>query len=488
MSSKKDNIWLAGHYILTMLTSLLALKFNLMNFGAELFGVWVLLSSIWGLSNVLDLGFGMALIRAISIGKSKNSDLSVISSTGLVFFLIFGILILAIGFSVSMIYYVGNPSLVNENIKDTAIKTSFILGLFFYVNYISTCFRSLFEGLGGFVLYSKIAMIYSFLTLSAALLSLIFDLDFTGLATFLLIAAIIQLVLLKSLLRFVNPDIKTGLFNFNWKIFKELFSFSINVQGATILGTAIDPVIKYIIGTNLNVSYVSYYDIAKRFSLASSGLFSAAFRTIYPKASKLVPEDYRSFLFDECLQLSKKGVIFAGLIFLLASPVFAAIFVYFYKSPLSYNIFILLALAESINLVGFSYYSMLLGIGEAKFLTIVQLFNLVGATVFVYLGLVLTGSYYGLAGFSVVIILANVLILQHLKKSVFFSSVNFIMQTGGIRLILILTALVALFIFLYNFDIPIIWASFALAVSWFFIFFGNLRELFDTSKSLLKGF
>ena len=90
MSSKKDNIWLAGHYILTMLTSLLALKFNLMNFGAELFGVWVLLSSIWGLSNVLDLGFGMALIRAISRGKSKNSDLNVISSTGLVFFLIFG--------------------------------------------------------------------------------------------------------------------------------------------------------------------------------------------------------------------------------------------------------------------------------------------------------------------------------------------------------------------------------------------------------------
>ena len=487
MSSKKDNIWLAGHYILTMLTSLLALKFNLMNFGAELFGVWVLLSSIWGLSNVLDLGFGMALIRAISRGKSKNSDLNVISSTGLVFFLIFGILILAIGFSVSMIYYVGNPSLVNENIKETAVKTSLILGLFFYVNYISTCFRSLFEGLGGFVLYSKIAIIYSFLTLSAALLSLIFDLDFTGLATFLLIAAIIQLVLLKFLLRLVNPDIRTGLFNFNWKIFKELFSFSINVQGATILGTAIDPVLKYIIGTNLNVSYVSYYDIAKRFSLASSGLFSAAFRTIYPKASKLVPEDYRSFLFDACLQLSKKGVIFAGLIFMLASPVFATIFVYFYKSPLSYNIFILLALAESINLVGFSYYTMLLGIGEAKFLTLIQLVTLTGATLFVYSGIIITNSYYGLGGFVIIIAIANGLILKHLKKIVVFSTVNFLVKAGGWKLLFILMALSTVFYLNHSFGLPIFVVSGVLAISWFFLFFGDIKELISMGKSLIKG-
>ncbi|MBK8663779.1 MAG: hypothetical protein IPN18_19055 [Ignavibacteriales bacterium] len=51
MSEKRNNIWLAAHYIFTMVASLVSLKFNLLNFGSDIFGVWVLISSIWGLSN-----------------------------------------------------------------------------------------------------------------------------------------------------------------------------------------------------------------------------------------------------------------------------------------------------------------------------------------------------------------------------------------------------------------------------------------------------
>lgn len=471
-----------------MLTSLLSLKFNLVNFGAELFGVWVLLASIWGLTNVLDLGFGLALIRAISRGKDKINNLNIISSTGLVFFLTFGILLLGVGISVSLIYYINNPALIRNEIKDIAIKTSLLLGLFFYVNYISTYFRSLYEGLGGFIIYSKIAIIYSLLTLLAAFLSLIFDLDFAGLATLMLVASAIQLVLLKIFLKYVDTDIRTGLFNFNWKIFKELFSFSINVQGATILGTAIDPVIKYIIGTNLNVSYVSYYDIAKRFSLASSGLFTASFRTIYPKASKLTSEEFKTFLFEDCLQLSKKGILFAGLIFLLVSPLFAGIFVYFYKSPYSYSIFLLLALAESINLLGFSYYSMMMGIGEAKFLTIIQFVNFTGATLFVYIGTVLTDSYFGLAGFVLIIAISNVLLLSRLKTIVSFSPNDFFKKAGGWKLLYIQVALIIVFFAEFSFNISILVASGVLVLAWFLIFFKDIKELTSMGKSLVKGF
>ncbi|MBK7866125.1 MAG: hypothetical protein IPJ75_03530 [Ignavibacteriales bacterium] len=123
------------------------------------------------------------------------------------------------------------------------------------------------------------------------------------------------------------------------------------VQGATILGTAVDPVLKYIIGSGLNVSYVGYYDIAKRFSQASSGLFFAAFRTIYPKASRISKEEEKDFLLNESLSLSKKGILYGGLVFMASSPIFAAIFIYFYSSPLSYNIFLLLTLVESVNLL-----------------------------------------------------------------------------------------------------------------------------------------
>jgi len=313
MSEKRDNLWLAAHYILTMIASLVSLKFNLMNFGSDIFGVWVLISSIWGLSNVVDLGFGLALIRAVSKERDNPTVLGKVTSTGFVFFFLFGFVILSIGFLIGNYYYIENPSLINGSIKLSATNTNLLLGIFFYVNYISTFFRSVYEGLGKFIFYSKIAISYSLLTLLAAFFSWLFDLDIAGLAALMLAAATVQLFLLATFSRTSKmlPGFRPS--NFSFDIFKGLFSFSIGVQGATILGTAVDPVLKYIIGSGLNVSFVGYYDIAKRFSQASSGLFFAAFRTIYPKAARIEKEEEKDFLLSEVLSLSKKEFSTAGL-------------------------------------------------------------------------------------------------------------------------------------------------------------------------------
>lgn len=486
MSEKRNNIWLAAHYILTMVASLVSLKFNLMNFGSETFGIWVLISSIWGLSNVVDLGFGLALIRAVSKERDNPITLSKVTSTGFVFFFLFGFVILAIGLLVGNLYYIENPSLINNQIKLTATNTNFLLGIFFYINYISTFFRSVYEGLGKFVFYSKIAMIYSLLTLLAAFFSWLFALDIAGLALLMLSAAAIQLFLLAVFSKSTSALTGFKPSNFNLTIFKELFSFSIGVQGATILGTAVDPVLKYIIGSGLNVSFVGYYDIAKRFSQASSGLFFAAFRTIYPKAARIEKEEEKTFLLNEVLSLSRKGILYGGLVFMAASPLFAAIFIYFYASPLSYNIFLLLTLVESVNLFGYSYYSMLMGTGEAKFLALVQLINLIGVAVFLFIGIKLTDSYMGIAGYSLTIILGNFLMLSWLKRSIDFSRFHYLMHAGGIKLIAQFAIICAAFISLFSFDLDPFITAFGLSAAWLLLFGSNIKNYSEILMNLLK--
>lgn len=486
MSEKRDNLWLAAHYILTMIASLVSLKFNLMNFGSDIFGVWVLISSIWGLSNVVDLGFGLALIRAVSKERDNPTVLGKVTSTGFVFFFLFGFVILSIGFLIGNYYYIENPSLINGSIKLSATNTNLLLGIFFYVNYISTFFRSVYEGLGKFIFYSKIAISYSLLTLLAAFFSWLFALDIAGLAALMLAAATVQLFLLATFSRTSKmlPGFRPS--NFSFDIFKGLFSFSIGVQGATILGTAVDPVLKYIIGSGLNVSFVGYYDIAKRFSQASSGLFFAAFRTIYPKAARIEKEEEKDFLLSEVLSLSKKGILYGGLVFMAASPLFAAIFIYFYSSPLSYNIFLLLTLVESVNLFGYSYYSMLMGTGKAKFLALIQLINLIGVAVFLYFGIKITGSYTGIAGYALTIILGNFFMLSWIKHTVEYSRLRYLLDAGGMKLIAQFGIISAAFIALYSLELNPFFIAFGLSAAWLMLFGSNLKSLIEILSNLLK--
>ncbi len=491
MSERKNNLWLAVHYVITLAGSLLSLKFNLLNFGADLFGVWVLITSIWGLSNVVDLGFGLALIRYISRHSDQNSELNIVCSTGFIFYSLFGFIILALAIAVGKFYYLDNPNLVYPAIYKDTLFAHLILAAFFYVNYISAFFRAVYEGLGYFISYSKVAIIYSLSTLAAAAFSWLMGYNFTGLAIFLLLSAVIQLLILVKRLSALRKELKIRPGYFRYSKFRELFSFSISVQGATILGTATDPVLKYIIGNNLSVSYVSYYDIARRFAVASSGLFFAAFRTIYPKAGKIQSfTELKQFLTDECAPLSGKGVVFGGLVYAVFLPGFYLIFEYFYKSPQSFNLFILMSLTEAVNLFGFSYYLTLMGFGKAKLLALIQLINLAAAAFFVWLAAVLWGSYAGLAGYTISIITGNIIIIVYLVKNTGFSFSEYFSRAFGGKLIAVFFVLAVFFTLSYNNVLSALSVANLSSLIVLILFFREFRQNFDLLKPLiarLKG-
>ncbi|MBK6914004.1 MAG: hypothetical protein IPH11_10220 [Ignavibacteriales bacterium] len=68
--NKRNSLWLALQYLIGLIISLITLKLNLSQYGEQIFGGWILLSSLWGFGKVIDLGYGTALIKYIAEFKN----------------------------------------------------------------------------------------------------------------------------------------------------------------------------------------------------------------------------------------------------------------------------------------------------------------------------------------------------------------------------------------------------------------------------------
>lgn len=88
MKDKKNSFWLALQYVLSIIVAFSIIKINIMNFGEELFGMWLIFLSIWNLGIALDFGFGTSLVKFIADAEHNHEkkDVSVIVSNGLFFF------------------------------------------------------------------------------------------------------------------------------------------------------------------------------------------------------------------------------------------------------------------------------------------------------------------------------------------------------------------------------------------------------------------
>ena len=45
---KKNSVWLAAQYIVTIAGAFVTLKLNIDHFGKEIFGTWLIFASLWG--------------------------------------------------------------------------------------------------------------------------------------------------------------------------------------------------------------------------------------------------------------------------------------------------------------------------------------------------------------------------------------------------------------------------------------------------------
>jgi O-antigen/teichoic acid export membrane protein len=425
----KNSLWLASQYSISLVLSLLGLKLNLMSFGAELFSIWLLIFSIWGVGIALDFGFGISIVKFVAQYKNDHEKTSNIISTGFFLFLALGVLIAAAGCGIAELFYLHNQKIIPEKYVALSRSLCYLSAINFYFMYVSIIFRSVLEGHEAFIQTSKVALLYS-VTLFALIVAIfLLHRPVVFLAAAYIAVSLLQCACYAYMCIRHYPHLKINISFVKAKTFREILSFSLSIQISSFLGALIDPVAKYMIGTFTQNRLIPPFEVARRFSLAISGLFSFSFKNSLPSASSLSgKEEYSRFLQSEGVRLSRFGIWFSGVFFGIASLLFACIFNYFYHFNDSILLFLLLAISESFNNTGYILYVFLLSLGKAWFLAMLQALNVLFIGLFLWCGYVMWDNPMGLLGFFISVVCSNVAMILYIKKNVRFNIGHFFGQ------------------------------------------------------------
>jgi O-antigen/teichoic acid export membrane protein len=471
-SDKKNSFWLSIQYVVLLIGSLITLKLNLVHFGKDFFGIWILLASIWGFSTSLDFGFGTSILKFVAEFSDDHNKVSKILSSSFVAFMAIGLILFVAGNVFSFVIYVNDTKIVHSNNKKMFSVIAVLLGISFFLQYFGSFFRAIIDGTNNFVFTSKISLIQSLLMLVGVIIISIFNLNMLILGVLYITVAIFVLFayLMYFIMKIKKYKISFRLFDF--QEIKNIIKFSLSVQAMSVFNTLIDPIIKYIIGNYFNIASVSSYEIARRFAVAISGLFFNAFKIVLPKASALKNEvEMVTFINNDVVKYSRYGVVYSTVIFGVFSLPIILIMNWIFHSQEALLIFLILALPESINNFGYTIYNFLLGVGKTTLLVLVQLNNLFFVIVCVSTGFIIFHNVLGLIGYFISVFIGNLLMIIYLGKNWNISIKEFLIRCRISKLIYLLFIMCSTICFLYWNLLPY-YISFVLLSTFSLIVFG----------------
>ncbi len=488
-TDKQNSSWLSVQFVITLIFSLLTIKLNLSHFGENTFGIWILLASIWGFGAIIDFGFNTTIVKYVAEFKNEFGKVNRLLSTSFYVFVANGLLILVLGSTVGYFAYFRNTAIISEESHAFYLRIFAILGLSFYLQYLSLFFKAVMEGLNNFILSSKMTILQNTLILAGTIIISITSQSLTFLSILYAVTYLIIISVYYFHFRFkiVSYSISIALFDF--KEVKRIIGFSLSVQAMTVFNSVIDPIVKYMIGTYLDIKIVPAYEIARRFALAVSGLFFNAFKIVLPKASVLrsLPE-IKKFISDDLIKFIKIGITYSGAAFGISAIAIVFIIKTAFGIADAVVIFMILALPESINNFGYSIYNFLLGQGKVRILVIIQLTNLIFVLIGLFAGFTLFHNLLGLLGYFISVLIGNVLMVLYLKSRYSVTMKEFLLRSKIYKLGLLLILLIGSMFIIQQNVFPVYMIFTLQSIISLLLFYNDLQEYYSIVKSDLIGY
>jgi O-antigen/teichoic acid export membrane protein len=481
----RNSAWLSAQHITFLVLSLVNLRLNLASFSPHMMDLWLLFASVWGVGSVLDFGFGVAVVGLVAQSRTTNNREALLAlfSTGLIAFALVGLLLVAVGHTIGFAGYFSNPGIVSPEDTGWAYATFALLGASFFFGYLTLFFRALVEGAEAFVDSSRISIANSMLTSVGVFAVFALHLSIVWLAIIYCSLACLQMGAFGIVARRHLHGIRFSFLQFRVHVLKRLFGYGSAVQATTLLGALIDPAVKYVLGVSGIRGLVTVYEIARRFSIAISGLFSATFRNHLPKTSVLSnTEGYRRYLTTEGAQLISTGVAYAAIMFGALTLVPVGLMVFFFGSVDSVPVYSVLAMVEAINICGFMGFLFLLGVGRAHLLILVQGLNLLISTGGLLAGYKLFGTSIGFLAFVVAVSLGNTFILYQIVSLTGLHLREIVTRQTMMRFMTLLLCMLGHFAVLASGRVPLLVTETVYAVTTGLLF----RSEFNAAYQMLR--
>lgn len=434
-----------------LLVSLITLKLNLAHYGAHQFSLWILFASIWGFGAALDFGFGTSLVKYVAeYNKFEKENINKLLSTSFFIFIAAGAVLFILGNAAAELFYFSDKNIIQPEELLLFKKAFSVLGVGFIIQYMTIFYKSTLEGLNNFVITSKINLLNNLFVLLGVVIVSVLGKSILYLSIVYLVSYLLTFIIYLFVFRFSYPQFIISITNFSFENIRKIFRFSLSAQFISIFSALIDPAVKYIIGTHYQINYVSSYEIARRFALATSGLFFTAFKIVLPKTSILkTKEDYRNFILGEGIKFTRIGLTYSGVVFGVCTFLIVFIIKLWFNSDESVILFLLLALPESINNVGFTIYMFLIGIGKANVVALVQLFNVTVISATLIIGFALFNNIFGILGYFLSVLVVNIFMLLYSKKIANYQILTFLKYIRVYKILLLLVMLFSATILIY---------------------------------------
>jgi len=411
----KNTIFNALGNIFTTGIQIVIIPYILLKLGTERFGIWALVSVIFGIFTALDFGTGNAFVKYFSeyYIKKEYENFNKALVAGFFFMLIFSLFLIFIVILLKseLINFFNIPLHLTSESIFVFVTAAIIFGL----NNTFGVFQAIIKGLQRMEITNCINVICSIIYVIGVFVVLRYGYGLKG----LIVNQGIKIVLVSMASIFYSKKIfkslKFRLNYFNFKQVKMILSYGIKMQISSIANLVNLQTDKTIIGYFLNLSLVAAYEIDQKISLFSQMILGLALSALVPAVSELDASGKK----ESILKLYERGnkyiacFTFPVLVFLIA---FTNLIINLWMG-IGYekSIFVarLLMCAVFINLLTGVGVMIVRGIGKPFYETSYALISLVFN---IFLGVILVKSY----GFSGVIIATPI--------SVIIGSIYFIYQ------------------------------------------------------------
>ncbi|MFV1952017.1 MAG: oligosaccharide flippase family protein [Nitrospinota bacterium] len=428
--------------ICSILLLILITPYMVSKLGIERYGIWVLIGAIINYLGLIDLGIGTAYVKHIAeyYIKKDYKEINRIVNTGILFYLILGVLILILLLKFDFI--ITNFFKFSREHKSDFLFVFYGVLIIFVLSSIFTIFRAVLNGLQRMDITNLISVAISVPRFAGIIIILSLGYGLRGLVIISLVIAILTGITQIYFCFRILPELRLNPLFFNYRSFKRLFNYGIKLQAVKLCELINLYADKILLGHFLGIGVVGFYELGAKIAMIPKLLGSILLPAITPASSELYALNNKKVLNELYVRGTRFLVLLvaplATFVFVNASDIMA-MWVGDHGYERSITAVHILIIGYSVHLLTGVLASIAKGMGipqyEMRFSILVSIINIVLSTVLI----IKIGCVGALIGTSLSMILGSIYFMSIIHK-VIEQKTDFIMNTF---LIPIITAIIS---------------------------------------------
>jgi len=388
-----------------LLVNLLSITIIIRYLGAELYGIYILVTVLMGHFNLLDFGLGQAVTKYVSSYRATNSQKTVNLYINLSFSIqafiatVFSIIILYTAESLTDLINVGEQY---RNISILSIKYS---AIGFFISMLLSNINSIIAGLQRYDILGMVNVISSTVNILVLVIVLLNGGNIDLAIMLNVVVLSFQVITLWVILHAIMPEYRFD-FVFNMTAFKELFSFSSFLFISKVSAFSNNYLLRVIISAMINPSAVAIFSVPTKLINGLQSAFGSLAGVLFPYTSGANAVNEQS----KIRSIFQKA--FGGVIYLM-TPLF--VFMGYYSKEIlavwvghefadqANDLFRILIIAFYITSTTMVPVYVAMGLGKAKTLSAFSMIALI--TTLTSLPILI--HYYGVKGASLAILFSG---------------------------------------------------------------------------------